>query len=100
AGEAVTGPGGIGNPDSFPGGPASPAGFLPGRVPGGPGPFPGQSPPLTINITANLGVTENPLVAAETLAQVREFSVNAAVDAIADRIPGIVAAIQAEGPSL
>lgn len=55
---------------------------------------------LNIVINAELGIQENPLVAAETLQQVRAFSVEAAVDALSDRIPGIVASIRSEGPEL
>lgn len=80
---------------------------IPGTGPDGGGDFPfppgvagRQQPPLSITINAELGIQENPLVAAETLQQVREFSVNAAVDALSDRIPGIVASIRAEGPEL
>jgi hypothetical protein len=50
--------------------------------------------PVTANVTVNLGVNENPLAAADTAAAMRQATVQWTAEAIEDRIPSIISAIE------
>jgi len=49
---------------------------------------------VTANVQVNLGINENPLAAADTAAQMRAFTVNTVAEAIEDRVPSIIAAVE------
>lgn len=63
---------------------------------GGGGAAGGTSGPrsTTANVTVNLGVNENPLASAQTAAQMRQATVGWVADAIEDRIPSIISAVE------
>ena len=52
---------------------------------------------VTANVTVNLALNENPLAAADTAAHMRKQTVEWVADAMQDRIPSIVAALEANG---
>lgn len=63
---------------------------------GGGGAAGGTAGPRAVqaNVTVNLGVNENPLAAADTAAAMRQATVEWAAEAIEDRVPSIIAAIE------
>lgn len=63
---------------------------------GGGGPTGGTSGQRNVqaNVTVNMGINENPLAAADTAAQMRQATIEWTADALQDRIPSIVAAVE------